>query len=186
MLVCGYGLHRLARGFSRQLRITKFTSFGCCITFRNCERRTAHRLSYGFASQYYQFRLVWLPSCVTPSFDHYHRRSHCSVSPHLGSWDCGTGFGWLVPFIRDADIGMGISTCCPSDTPVGLAWSRLTRGGTRSSPWNPWSYGGQGSHPSFATHVPAFSLPHPPPLYLRHTSAERSPTQHYCGYPQLQ
>src|SRR5699024_3697468 len=30
--------------------------------------------------------------------------------------------------------------------------SRLTQGGL-TWPWNPWSFGGRGSHPSFATHA---------------------------------
>lgn len=45
----------------------------------------------------------------------------------------GAGFGWLVPLIRHgrAHTGTGISTRCPSTTPVGLALGP-------DSPWADW------------------------------------------------
>jgi hypothetical protein len=55
---------------------------------------------------------------------------HNPITPKGSS---GRGFGWLVPLIRQGrtHTGTGISTRCPSTTPVGLALGP-------DSPWADW------------------------------------------------
>src|SRR3954463_12520844 len=58
----------------------------------------------------------------------------------LGSaWTCQSGYGNINPLSIDY-------ACRPR------LRSRLTQGGL-TWPWNPWSFGGRVSHPSFATHA---------------------------------
>ena len=58
----------------------------------------------------------------------------------LGSaWACYSGYGNINPLSIDY-------ACRPR------LRSRLTQGGL-AWPWNPWSFGGRVSHPSFATHA---------------------------------
>jgi hypothetical protein len=58
----------------------------------------------------------------------------------LGSaWACQSGYGNINPLSIDY-------ACRPR------LRSRLTQGGL-TWPWNPWSFGGRVSHPSFATHA---------------------------------
>ncbi len=58
--------------------------------------------------------------------------------------------------------------------------SRLTQGGL-AWPWNPWSFGGRVSHPSFATHACILtrvaSTPGSPRRFTRHTTLPY-PSQH--------
>jgi hypothetical protein len=122
----------LARGFSRQHRITEFTSLGYASPLRICARRIYLSDS--------------LPACPSITTDWYgylpaspHRltttnedptQPHNPITPKGSS---GRGFGWLVPLIHHgrAHTGTGISTRCPSTTPVGLALGP-------DSPWADW------------------------------------------------
>ena len=92
-----------------------------------------------------------LPSCVTPSLDYYPPRSQPPVTSPEGSaagrWLVQEGSSWAL--LR----GYG------NINPLSIDYasrprlrSRLTQGGL-ACPWNPWSSGGRGSHPSFATHA---------------------------------
>ncbi len=58
--------------------------------------------------------------------------------------------------------------------------SRLTQGGL-AWPWNPWSFGGRVSHPSFATHACILtrvaSTPGSPRRFTPHTTLPYPPTQ---------
>ena len=122
----------LARGFSRQHRITEFTSLGYASPLGICDTRI-----YLDAS---------LPVCPSITTDWY---GYLPASPHrLTTTKEGPtqprkpidpkasgdhGFGWLVPLIHQGrtHTGTGISTRCPSTTPVGLALGP-------DSPWADW------------------------------------------------
>ena len=122
----------LARGFSRQHRITEFTSSGYASPLRICETR----ICLGFS----------LPACPSITTDWY---GYLPASPHRlpttredptqpvrAAPPKGIGhppFGWLVPLFRHGrpHTGTGISTRCPSTTPVGLALGP-------DSPWADW------------------------------------------------
>jgi hypothetical protein len=122
----------LARGFSRQHRITEFTSTGYASPLRIDGTRICLDAS-----------LRAYPSITTNWY------GYLPASPHrlpTGSEDPTQppapitpkgsgrpGFGWLVPLIRygRAHTGTGISTRYPSTTPVGLALGP-------DSPWADW------------------------------------------------
>ena len=125
-------MYALARGFSRQHRITKFASLGYASPLRIYETRIYLDLS--------------LPACPSITTDWY---GYLPVSPHrlttthpgpaqplnpahpkvIG----GPSFGRLAEWIRQGRsyTGTGISTRCPSTTPVGLALGP-------DSPWADW------------------------------------------------
>lgn len=122
----------LARGFSRQLRITEFASIGYASPLRICETR----IYLGFSLQVY-------PSITTDWYGYLpvspHRltttsegsaQPHNPIDPKVAG---GRGFGRLVPLIHQGRLhtGTGISTRCPSTTPVGLALGP-------DSPWADW------------------------------------------------
>jgi hypothetical protein len=122
----------LARGFSRQHRITEFTSSGYASPLGIHDIRI-----YLDAS---------LPACPSITTDWY---GYLPASPHRlttttedptqpqnstpPKGNDRSGFGWLVPLIRHGrpHTGTGISTRCPSTTPVGLALGP-------DSPWADW------------------------------------------------
>ncbi len=122
----------LARGFSWQQRITEFASIGYASPLRISERRICLSLS--------------LRACPSITTDWY---GYLPASPHRLTTTSGgptqprtstppkghdrSGFGWLVPLIHHgrAHTGTGISTRCPSTTPVGLALGP-------DSPWADW------------------------------------------------
>ena len=92
-----------------------------------------------------------LPSCVTPSLTYYQIRPNPPAQQpeghhalrnlvSLGSlWTVLRRYGNINPLSIDY-------ACRPR------LRSRLTQGGL-AWPWNPWSFGGRVSHPSFATHA---------------------------------
>lgn len=122
----------LARGFSRQQRITEFASYGYASPLGICETRICLDL--------------FLRACPSITTDWYgylpaspHRLTTTSegpTQPRTAITPKGSsqrGFGWLVPLFRHgrAHTGTGISTRCPSTTPVGLALGP-------DSPWADW------------------------------------------------
>ena len=122
----------LARGFSRQHRITEFASLGYASPLGTCERRICLSLV--------------LPVCPSITTDWYgylpaspHRLTTTregSTQPHnpiTPKGSGGRGFGRLVPLFHQgrSHTGTGISTRCPSTTPVGLALGP-------DSPWADW------------------------------------------------
>jgi len=122
----------LARGFSRQHRITEFASLGYASPLRICERRICLSFSlracpsittdwYGYLPASPRRLTTTHPGPVQP-FD----PSHPKV---IGD----RSFGRLAEWIRHgrAHTGTGISTRCPSTTPVGLALGP-------DSPWADW------------------------------------------------
>jgi hypothetical protein len=170
----------LARGFSWQQRITEFTS------------TAMHHLS-GLND----IRIcldVSLPACPSITTDWY---GYLPASPHRlptsrpGPTQPPTaghpkatgqqGFGWLADPIRygRAPTGTGISTRCPSTTPVGLALGP-------DSPWADWPGPGTLGLPAgkvltclIATHACILT---PPTSTQDHSCASpmtgRSPTHH--------
>ena len=122
----------LARGFSRQHRITEFTSSGYASPLGICETRI--------------YLSLFLPVCPSITTDWY---GYLPASPHrlttthpdptqpvAPAPPKGFGrppFGWLAEWIHHgrAHTGTGISTRCPSTTPVGLALGP-------DSPWADW------------------------------------------------
>ena len=123
----------LARGFSRQHRITEFTSSGYASPLGIYEQRI-----------YLLFFLRVCPSITTDWYGYLpaspHRLTTTSEVPtqpvtvfHPRKGSDRSPFGWLVPLIHQgrAHTGTGISTRCPSTTPVGLALGP-------DSPWADW------------------------------------------------
>ena len=122
----------LARGFSRQHRITEFTSSGYASPLGLCDTRI--------------YLDVVLPACPSITTDWYgylpaspHRLTTTNPGPTQPATPLtpkGSGrppFGWLAELIHHgrAHTGTGISTRCPSTTPVGLALGP-------DSPWADW------------------------------------------------
>src|SRR3954447_2964566 len=125
-----------------------------------------------------------LPSCVTPSLDyyppgsqaHHHRpegrRQITWLAQQGSSWALLRGYGNINPLSIDYASRPRLR---PRLTQGGLAW-----------PWNPWSSGGRGSHPSIATHAciltrmasTARSLGRSP----RHTTLPYPPTHLHAGH----
>jgi hypothetical protein len=122
----------LARGFSWQHRITEFASIGYASPLRICETR----IYLGLSLQVY-------PSITTDWYGYLPASPHRLTTTREGpaqpykpinpkvSGD--RSFGRLVPLIHQgrAHTGTGISTRCPSTTPVGLALGP-------DSPWADW------------------------------------------------
>jgi hypothetical protein len=122
----------LARGFSWQLRITEFTSLGY-----------ASPLGHNDTRIYLDVVLQVCPSITTDWYGYLpaspHRLTTTREDPTQPRKPFGPkasgdhGFGWLVPLIHQGrtHTGTGISTRCPSTTPVGLALGP-------DSPWADW------------------------------------------------
>ena len=122
----------LARGFSRQHRITEFTSSGYAsplgINVRRIYLSGSLRACPSITTDWYGYLPASphrLPTSTEDPTQH-------PTSAHPKTHD-RSGFGWLVPVIRHGrtPTGTGISTRCPSTTPVGLALGP-------DSPWADW------------------------------------------------
>ena len=84
--------------------------------------------------------------------------------------------------------GAGISTCCASTTPLGLALAPdLPTLGGLALPRNPWISGGGVSHPSFATHANILTRPRSTESYPSASVHDRRSATTYtsCINPQL-
>ena len=140
----------IARGFSRQHRITDFTRNG------SASRLTHHGVRICLHTGLHAYPgtttgRAQLPSCVTPSLNYYPQRSHLACHKPEGrrhlkklvlrgsSWALLRGYGNINPLSIDYASRPRLR---PRLTQGGLAW-----------PWNPWSSGGRVSHSSFATHA---------------------------------
>ena len=122
----------LARGFSWQLRITEFTSLGYASPLGICDTRICLDVF-----------LQVCPSITTDWYGYLPASPHRLTTTHPGPTQPRKpidpkasgdhGFGWLVPLIHQGrtHTGTGISTRCPSTTPVGLALGP-------DSPWADW------------------------------------------------
>ena len=122
----------LARGFSWQHRITEFTSTGYASPLGLAETRICLDLvlpAYPSTStRWYGYLPASPPRLTTSSED---PTQPATLAPPKGI--DRPPFGWLVPLIHHgrAHTGTGISTRCPSTTPVGLALGP-------DSPWADW------------------------------------------------
>ena len=123
-------------------------------------------------------RLAGLPSCVTPSLAYYRIGSHAPPTNTPEGTQGGSDGQHHRPRHGRTITSTGISTRCPSTTPVGLALG----------PGSPWAdKPGPGTLGHSAAEIltlhsllmPAFSLPQPPPQVHTgaSTDAGRSPTQ---------
>ena len=122
----------LARGFSWQLRITEFTSLGYASPLGIYDTRI-----------YLDAFLQVCPSITTDWYGYLPASPHRLTTTREGPTQPRKpidpkasgdhGFGWLVPLIHQGrtHTGTGISTRCPSTTPVGLALGP-------DSPWADW------------------------------------------------
>jgi hypothetical protein len=151
--LCRFGVRaarNIARGFSRQHRITDFTAIGSASRLNLHAPRIC--LWCGLHA-YPRTTTAWdqLPSCVTPSLNYYPSRSQLAhpwsedrrrlrwLVQGGSSWALLRGYGNINPLSIDYASRPRLR---PRLTQGGLAW-----------PWNPWSSGGRVSHPSFATHA---------------------------------
>jgi hypothetical protein len=122
----------LARGFSRQHRITEFASLGYASPLRNNAGRIylsdSPRACPSITTDWYGYLPASPHRLPTSREDPTQPRA----SDHPKVTD-RPGFGRLVPLIRygRTHTGTGISTRCPSTTPVGLALGP-------DSPWADW------------------------------------------------
>ena len=100
-------------------------------------------------------RHAWLPSCVTPVNTLTYYRFGSRAPRH------GTPEGVVCRLGRLASPGSvwAVLRRYGNINPLSIDYacrprlrSRLTQGGL-TWPWNPWSFGGRVSHPSFATHA---------------------------------
>ena len=135
----------LARGFSRQHRITEFTSSGYASPLRHMNDGFAYRSSYRLAPV--------LPLTGTATFLRHpiayllQPGSYAAVLPLARRLDKRT-FGYLAQLIRYLARIHGYGNINPLSIDYACRprlRSRLTLGGL-AWPRNPWSFGGQGSH----------------------------------------
>lgn len=122
----------LARGFSRQHRITEFATIGYASPLGIYETRICLDL---FLPAY--------PSTTTDWYGYLPASPHRLTTTHPGPTQPANAlspkgsdhppFGWLAEWIHQGrpHTGTGISTRCPSTTPVGLALGP-------DSPWEDW------------------------------------------------
>ena len=125
-------MYTLARGFSRQHRITEFASLGYASPLREYDIRICLdvplRVCPSITTDWY--------GCL-PASPHRLTTTHPGptqpVDPITPKGSSGPPFGWLAEWIHQGRLytGTGISTRCPSTTPVGLALGP-------DSPWADW------------------------------------------------
>ena len=125
-------MYLLARGFSRQHRITEFASLGYASPLRINDTRICLGVSLQVCPS---ITTDWY-GCLPASPLRLTTTSGGPTQPQTSTPPKGngrSGFGWLVPLIRQGrpHTGTGISTRCPSTTPVGLALGP-------DSPWADW------------------------------------------------
>ena len=122
----------LARGFSWQHRITEFASLGYASPLRICDTRIYLDISLqvcpSITTDWYGY-LPASPRRLTTTHPGPVQPPHPAHPKVIGD----AGFGRLAEWIRHgrAHTGTGISTRCPSTTPVGLALGP-------DSPWADW------------------------------------------------
>ena len=132
--------------------------YGYASDLRRTDDGFAYRQPYILTpgSPYGYHRLAQLPSCVTPvntlTAPAWGRALDRPASPRRDPLSrvrtlSTTGLAWAV-LRRYGNINpLSIDYACRP-----RLRSRLTQGGL-AWPWNPWSFGGRVSHPSFATHA---------------------------------
>ena len=137
----------LARGFSRQLRITEFASIGYASPLRICVERI-----------YLSNSLQACPSITTDWYGYLPASPHRLTTTQRGPAQPATlappkgidkpPFGRLAHWFRHWALTHGYGNINPLSIDYACRprlRSRLTLGGL-ACPRNPWSFGGQGSH----------------------------------------
>jgi len=144
-------VYQLTRGFSRQHRITEFTSIGYASPLRIYEWRICLPLSL---QAYTRTTNTW-PSYL-PASPHRLTTTPRIPCSHFPSPEGDrSAFGWLAQMIRHWARIHGYGNINPLSIDYACRprlRSRLTLGGL-TWPRNPWSFGGRVSHSSFATHA---------------------------------
>ena len=159
----------LARGFSRQHRIIHFASNGSASGLRHVWHGFAYATPYTFT-----------PGLPSPGLD------YLPVSPHRLPPPVRVARAGRLPKETNgkhlAQLGLALARHrgYGNINPLSIDYafrprlrSRLTQGGL-AWPWNPWSFGGRVSHPSFATHACILtrvaSTARSPCRFARHTT----------------
>ena len=157
-------MYAIARGFSRQHRITHFTLLRAP---HHASHKNSADLTYTACHTLTPQSNKWL-SYLPASPHHLATTRSGPTQPHTTKKQSlfAGAYGWLVSLIHHGRSysGTGISTRYPSTTPVGLALGP-------DSPWEDELDPGTLSHPAvriltlLSLLMPAFSLVHsPPPL----------------------
>jgi hypothetical protein len=174
-------VYALARGFSRQHRITEFTSNGYASPLRINDTRI-----------YLDASLQACPSITTDWYGylpasphHLTTTSEDPTQPQAAITPKGSdqpGFGWLVPLIRHWTHTHGYGNINPLSIDYACRprlRSRLTLGGL-ACPRNPWSFGGQGSHLPYR-----YSCLHSHSPHLHHQSLDDFTGERTLPYPTI-
>jgi hypothetical protein len=171
----------LTRGFSRQHGITYFASIGSASDLSLCGvriyqhpgLRPCPRFSLRLPSPRKATLLRHPIACLLPDRV-AHSPTKAPKGPHeivglaslASAWAQHNRYGNINPLSIDYACRPRLRT-------------RLTQGGI-AWPWNPWSFGGGVSHPSFATHAciltRAASTTRSPGCFTRHTTLPYPPT----------
>ncbi len=145
-------MHALTRGFSRQHRITHFTSNGYASRLRIYSWRICLPTSL---HAYTRTTIAW--QSYLPASPHRLTTTHSDPTLHQPDPPEGftNGFGWLVSCASPWAHMLGYGNINPLSIDYACRprlRSRLTLGGL-AWPRNPWSSGGRVSHSAFATHA---------------------------------
>ena len=141
----------LTRGFSRQHRITHFAAIGSASGLRHVRGGFAYHAPYTVTPGQPSPGMGYLPASP-------HRLPTTGSVPALPT---ALTRRWALWFGRLAspDSAWAHQSRYGNINPLSIDYacrprlrSRLTQGGL-TWPWNPWSFGGRVSHPSFATHA---------------------------------
>ena len=180
----GYGPRRnIARGFSRQHRITDFTRNGSASRLtHNAPRISLRRGPHAYPGT--TTGRAQLPPCVTPSLTYYPPGPHPPPPPPPKRPGRAPAVSTAGLGVGRSSTGTGISTRSPSTTPLGLALGPDSPRAEQPAP-------GTLGHPAegiLTLHtllMPAFSLARPP--HLDHSGASpvarRSPTHPHTWIP---
>lgn len=144
-------MYQLTRGFSRQHRITEFTSIGYASPLRPYETRICLCL----ALQAYTRTTITGPSYLPASPHRLTTTARVARSRIESPEGDLAAFGHLAQLIRHWARIHGYGNINPLSIDYACRprlRSRLTLGGL-TWPRNPWSFGGRVSHSSFATHA---------------------------------
>jgi hypothetical protein len=144
-------VYQLTRGFSRQHRITEFTSIGYASPLRLYEARICLCL----ALQAYTRTTITGPSYLPASPHRLTTTAGVARSRFESPEGDLAAFGRLAQLIRHWARIHGYGNINPLSIDYACRprlRSRLTLGGL-TWPRNPWSFGGRVSHSSFATHA---------------------------------
>ena len=141
----------LTRGFSRQHRITHFAAIGSASGLRHVRGGFAYHAPYTVTPGQPSPGMGYLPASP-------HRLPTTGSVPALPTALTRRWAPWFGR-LASPDSAWAHQSRYGNINPLSIDYacrprlrSRLTQGGL-TWPWNPWSFGGRVSHPSFATHA---------------------------------